>query len=475
MAIHRGIQSVIFFYVSCAPCVATRDRKKRKQDAVRGRADREALAAEMPGMYRHPSPSSTNPYWQSEIAAGPVLVSRGKKKTATNAAVGSHRNLKTSMTQRSNESNPPSSVDLSLNGGSRDGRTDSKIHFQQFQREDEEAPLGLSSMEGLASSSTLDGSLSGSRITRPQRAHIIMTDAEKSHANHRNPQINDLHPATVTNISSREEARWLMQPPPSADFMSGKDCTGRSRSDSGGSSRMSARSGVPLSREVAQRMMERRLKGEDPPLTPTMSRENTSLASTDPKGQNHDRSMTNELDFALEDSPSNRLRRRSSPVRIQVSDNSNSSQSAVTVIRSSDFAPETVRARRVASKPQLSTIASDSLLPADTYNTQRKENKSSRHSDDSLPDRDRTARRSPLLAKDDSLKVLQDLAPHSRLFNTQVISSQDVAKRSRHPSHDTDGGAEMYDSWYTPDFALPEWVHEHTKREGIRERWSMDI
>jgi hypothetical protein len=34
---------------------------------------------------------------------------------------------------------------------------------------------------------------------------------------------------------------------------------------------------------------------------------------------------------------------------------------------------------------------------------------------------------------------------------------------------------ELFDSWYTPDLDLGRWVHEHTRREGIRERWSFEV
>ncbi|KAK3698462.1 hypothetical protein LTR37_016933 [Vermiconidia calcicola] len=484
MAIHRGIQSAIFYYLSCAPCTEARIRKKRKQDAVRGRADREALYAEIPNSYRHPSPSSTNPYWQSEISAGPALMSRGgKKKNATNTSLGSggRKVVKSSMTQRSDGSNRPSSADVN----STDGRIDSKVHVQQFQREDEPW-IPDASDERLGSSSTLDGS-ARSRITRPPKAKMA---EEGSFSSHRNPMINDLHPATVTNIGSREEARWLMAPPPTAAFMSGKEPASRSRSDSGGS-RVSSRSGVPLSREMSRRMIEQKTRNGEAPLTPTLSRESTLQVPGEPDGQRHDRSRTDEIDFALEDSPSNRGKRR--PFAVQTED---STGSTGTIIRSPDLVPEPIRARKVASRPQLSTIVSDSMLQDDedfrTRPMTPKENV--RHSDNSVPEeRNRIDRRSAVLVKDDpSLKVLQDLAPASRILKAQVVSPEDLAthaKRtrgdSRHPnslqdvqqqqqSDETTGGADMYDSWYTPDFALPDWIHEHTKRE-VTERWSMDF
>ena len=479
MAIHRGAQSALFWYLSCAPCADARYKKKLKQDAIRGRAEREALEAEMPGMYRHPSPSSTNPHWQTEIEAGPVLVARGgkrKNKNNNNNGADRRRNLKTSMTQSSNDSNLSSSVNLSL--GSRDGRVDSKVHFQQYQRPNEEGTLEYASIQRLASNSTLDASSYGSRVTRPPRAHTRGLEAGGDYTNVRNPQINDLHPATVTKIKSKEEARFLMRPPPTADFTSGRSMSARSRSDSGGSSRLSAISGVPFPRGLAQTALERRIRSGDAPLTPTLSQESTPRTVNDSLGQGHDRYGTEEKDFAIDNSPSKKQKTRRSTIQVQLSEDS--TDSATTVVRNPDLVPERMRARKVASKPQLSTIVSDSTIAAEHRNEVRKENRSSPPSDNSLPARDRTERRSAVLMKDDSLRVLQDLAPNSAIFKTQVVSPRDLRidpiRRSRQPSQDTtdEHPPELYDSWYTPDFALPEWVHEHTKRE-VKHRWSMDI
>ena len=469
MAIHRGIQSAIFYYLSCAPCAEARYRKKRKQEAERGRVERDALHAEMSNLYRHPSPSSTNPHWQTEIAAGPVLASRGKRRTNT---------TKTSMTQVSNDSNIPSSVDLSLrSGGSRDGRNDSKFNFKQYQREDEEN-LGGASLGALSDV----GSLDGSGISRPPRARTRDSANERSYNDYKNPPLNNLHPATVTRIRSREEAKWLMAPPPTADFMSGKDRGARSRSDSGGSRRLSARSAVPLSRE----MMERRLRSGDLPTAPSMSRESSSQTAESPNGQRHDRSRIEERDFA--ERPTTGTSRRS-PVQIQVSEDSSNSDK--TIVRNPELAPEPLRAlqtRKRASRPQLSTIISDNTALSSDLDRGlsipsarlRENSYPSRQDSENSNARDRISRRSAFASKDDSLKVLQDLAPRSAIFKTHVVSSEDLRQgskpRSRHPStHDAAAEMpELFDSWYTADFALPEWIHEHTKRE-VRERWSMDI
>lgn len=354
MAIHRGIQSAIFYYLSCAPCSEARYRKKRKKEAERGRADREALYVEMPNVYRHPSPSGTNPHWATEIAAGPTLAHRGRKKNGNSGKDGdsvSRKGLKSSMTQRSNDSAAPSSVELGLGSGM-DGRNDSKMQFQRYQREDEDSWGSKTSlpMERLYSQGS-------SGITRPPSAHV--RDPE-SYRMARNPAVNDLHPAVVTRVASKEEAKWMMQPPPTADVMSGKERASRSRSDSGGSSRLSARSGVPLSREVSQRIMAQKLKNGETLPSPTLSRASTALSETTSKGQRHDRLTTDEIDFAhLMESP-RKAKRKPSPIRIEVSEDS--SNSAVTVLRDPSQAPDRPHPKRLASRPQLSTIKSDSIV-----------------------------------------------------------------------------------------------------------------
>jgi hypothetical protein len=403
MAIHRGIQSALFYYLSCAPCAEARYRKKRKQEAEHGRAEREALYVEMPNVYRHPSPSSTNPHWATEIAAGPTLAHRGKKNGNSGkdaeSVRGRGRGLKSSMTQRSNDSAAPSS--LSVDSALVPGRNDSKMQVQRFQREDEELWGSKSSlpMERLASRGS-------SRIARPPSAHV--RDPE-SYRRARTPAVNDLHPAVVTRVACKEEASWMMQPPPTADVMSGKERASRSRSDSGGSSRLSAKSGVPLSREVSQRIMAQKLKNGEMLSSPTLSRASTALSetitTTTAKGQRHDRLTTDEIDFAhvLLEGP-RKARRKPSPIRLQVSGSDASDASTITVLRDRAQAPAGPQPRHAASRPQLSTIKSDSIVP------------------------------SPNSEEDD----------------------------------------DDY-TWSSADFALGEWVHEHTKREMPRERWSMDI
>lgn len=289
----------------------------------------------------------------------------------------------------------------------------------------------------------------------------------------------------------------MMQPPPTADVMSGKERASRSRSDSGGS-RLSTRSGVPLSREVSQRIVAQKLKNGEVLPSPTLSRASTALSDTTSRGNRHDRSTTDEIDFAhLMDSP-RKTKRKPSPIRIEVSEDSN--DSAVTVLRDPSRAPGRPQPKPAASRPQFSTIKSDSLVPSSgddeafyTPASTPKENSLPRfrqsHSDVSTDKRDRISRRTPVLLQDDSLHAL---APASALFAPHALSTEDLRNHSREqtfppprrvrlPSTDSSeeatlaGSPDLYDSWESADFALPEWVHEHTKREVVAHRWSMDI
>lgn len=300
----------------------------------------------------------------------------------------------------------------------------------------------------------------------------------------------------------------MMQPHPTADVMSGKDRASRSRSDSGGSSRLSARSGGLLSREVSQRIVAQKLKSGEVLPSPTLSRTSTALSEYTPKGQRHDRLTTDEIDFAHVTESPRKKKRVPSPIRIPVSED-DSTDSAVTVLRDPLQAPSRPQAKRAASRPQLSTIKSDSMVASgveddDSYAPISRLKDTdlalvrasySDNTANSTDNRDHTSRRTPLLLHDDSLKTLRELAPRSALVTKHVVSSEDLRKdsglreqnfpppprRGRLPSTDSSeeatlaGSPELYDSWKSADFALPEWIHEHTKREVPRHRWSMDI
>lgn len=446
MAIHRGIQSAIFYYLSCAPCADARYRRKRKQEAALSRAERLALEEEESNVYRHPGePSSTNPHWQSEIALGPTLASRGKRKG--NNGTGSKRVLQPGRFG-SDASNVASSVDLPH----RTASNDSRWNYRPYQREDDDLGRSISN---------LDGSQYSGNPRKPERAKTA--DSSKStgssYCSTRNPPINDMHPATVTKVTSREDVMWMMQPLPVADVMNGKERVSRSRSDSGGS-RMSP-AGTNLSRQVSHRLMDQKLRSGACSATP-MSRENSNRTVT-PNGQRHDR--IEEHDFA-HGPPKDR--RRPTPIAIV---NDDSEDSAVTVVHNPQFEASKPQPRRAASRPQLYTIASDDTSPASP-----------------LPESgfDHTGRENeiptPTQSSDESSANIENLTRRSTIAMTEkLLQPAPVATQGKtfvahhkHADSELSIRPELIDSWYTPEFELPKWVHEHTKRE-VRKRWSMDL
>lgn len=113
----------------------------------------------------------------------------------------------------------------------------------------------------------------------------------------RNPAVNDLHPPVVsTQPTHRSETRWMLQPPPSAKVMEGKEKANRSRSGSGSTTGSGKRAaGRGLGRKVGERLMEEKVKRGDYILVSAsastrsrgLSRE--SARSDTPAGQSHDR------------------------------------------------------------------------------------------------------------------------------------------------------------------------------------------
>ncbi|KAK0274085.1 hypothetical protein LTR91_017791 [Friedmanniomyces endolithicus] len=507
MALHRGIQSVVFFYLSCAPCTDARYRKRRKQEAHRDRLDKADLEAQMPNLYRHPLPSSTNPHWQAEIALGPVPTSRGGKRKATPSSEHQRGNggLKTSGTTSRDGSEVASSTNV---GRLRtpDERNDSKYSFGQHQRRDEDQWYSTGGETPLRS--FMDGSMP----SRPAKAH---TKTSSSYLASGNPPINDWHPATVTKVSSREEVAWMLQPPPIAEVMSGKASAYGSQTNST-RSRPSVNS-TPVSRQASKRAKEAQVT--------------LGALRDDTKGQRHDRSSglpsTTEWDFAV--SPSKRDKRRPEALHLREA----SDDSDVTIIHRPLSTPElhpSRQPRTTASRPQLSTILSDSIPPADVDTntlapTRKMENSlpSTRVSEASSSERDITARRPAVLISGPSLKILQEVGTtKASLFNTRIFAAAatspsgggrggggEVGRVGGEPGRGRAGegrevggggprltarlptavvggsgeeegtrsptGTEMFDSWNIPEFELGEWVHEHTKRPGVKHRWSMDI
>ncbi|GAB7365537.1 hypothetical protein MBLNU230_g6610t1 [Neophaeotheca triangularis] len=498
MAIHRGVQSAIFYYLSCAPCTDYNYRKRRKKEARKDREGREALESEQPGLYRHPSPFSTNQHWDADRLLGPIPV-RGKKKSQ---AENKRASKSAGIDSNAGGSNIASTTTLEEEH-SPDAEDDDRWNRRPYQRQDEELWRTVPADERQRSR---NGGLSGSvPLSRPATART--TDSSQSYHSKRNPAINDLHPPTVTHVQSREDVAWMLQPPPVAAVMHGSEKPTRSRSNSG-SSRPSARdSSIALSRQVSERIMLQKLKSSDT-LAPSMSRTSSSGTVLGGAHQRHDRSSPipapNMAESSADDSPSKKREKRK-PKPLKISEEDSSAGSAITVVRRpnglpSESNPSTDKFLKVASRPQLSTINSDNNNTAPDSNTltphahlRERSNTHDSISSEDLEWRDRAARRSPLLVNNDSLAGLQELVMPSNALKTNPPSATTTAtfkpppvvearlhvrqKASREAMLHRSSSEETlppFDSLLAREMDLPRWIEEHTKRD-VAQRWSMDI
>jgi hypothetical protein len=493
MALHRGVQSAIFYYLSCAPCAEARYRRKRKEEARRDRVDKDHLETLMPNLYRHPSPSSTNPHWQADIGMGPSKP-RGKKKPAGSTTESQNGGKAGTKKNSPNGSALPSSVDLprikSSSSENAQAQED-RLTTERSQRVDEELwGSAKSSMSAVSLRYQLNDSTNSFGLARPERART--RDSMSSYRSYRNPQVSDRHPSVVTKVESKEDVAWMLQPPPVATIMAGTESPPTRSGSNVSRPSYSRTSSVPMSRQASDR--------NDSLKVPALSRDGSARAGSSLGGQRHDRSTSSlaieERDFAA--SPHRRDKHRPAPIHIAHPSDS----SEQTIVHRPSQAPDPTP--RKLSRPQLSTILSDSLIPSGRSSDLHtpagtpRENTSTTHAglDEPFTFRDRSERRSALVVKDSQLKALQDLSPRGgQVFNTQIFattrdtkSGQQLAVPGSGRPEDRrwsggngldgivpDSALEMVDSWYTPDFELDKWVHEHTKRDGIRHRWSMDF
>ena len=163
------------------------------------------------------------------------------------------------------------------------------------------------------------------------------------------PAVNDLHPPTISSLpANKSQMKWMLQPPPSAKIMAGKEpaSSNRSRSDSGGSKGSSLRRGEnSLGRLVGEKLMEeKRKRGEDAGSFVMMSR----MSSKDSK-------LSKKLDVENEMEMGQRHDRDRLPM-IDVQDNDHASKPPP--VTTAAAGPAMVHEQR----PPLSTIPSTSLL-----------------------------------------------------------------------------------------------------------------
>lgn len=206
MWLYRGVQSAVFYYATCTPCANSVDRRKRMKDAARSRRENEkidAVVTDQPRPFAQPTAFSTNQGWNEEIALGPGPPPRRHRNNhrRTDSWNTDARSLNASELELDRLQKKDKSV-LKHQLGDRWNR-------MRYQREDE--PLWGEEAEVKGSSVGLSGR---------GRAD---EDSSSKYYIARVPPVNDLHPPIVSGPKSKAETRWMLQPPPSAKVMAGKE------------------------------------------------------------------------------------------------------------------------------------------------------------------------------------------------------------------------------------------------------------
>lgn len=300
MSLSVALQSVVFYVMACTPCAQVRHRHKARQQAKKEREEKARIESEQPGLYRHPSPFNTNPFWDEEILMGPSLPRKGKgndngsknpsQRGLTSASQDSSMSTRSSLAI----SNPgtPAGSNATTSPGSRTApppgagpitaavvseeekatsatmskttsiSTDEDWNHKRYQREDEElwghefSKTGQKLMDALKHAGTSAGRFVEAKLGKEK--HITDEHRYNFYFTPKNPPVNDYHPPVVSSKPAhRDGHRWMLQPPPPAKVMEGKVPVSRTASmASMASSRRTGGDTSALNRLVGGRAVE---------------------------------------------------------------------------------------------------------------------------------------------------------------------------------------------------------------------------
>lgn len=306
------------------------------------------------------------------MGPGPPKQKNGSKNASqralNTAGQGSSYAGSTAMSQSDGPSSPTNITEGSRISG--DG-----WNRKRYQREDEalwghDIPgPGQRIMDAIARAGTSAGRLLEGRLSRS--GPLKEEENPSNYYLAKNPPVNDLHPPVVSTApASRDETRWMLQPPPAAKVMEGKERVNRSRASSNGSSRRGGDE-IPLSRQVTERLVDARLqRGETPysEIRPVSSKANTKPPITKPspvKGRRSEGSRSPSFDSSTSSDAT--PRRKQKPPPISVLPSSRSSRDAiehVPIPSTPPAASSQIEMREQTSRPVLATILSSSnVLP----------------------------------------------------------------------------------------------------------------
>lgn len=271
MSFPVAVQSAVFYILACTPCAKVRHRQKAKDQAKKERMLKAKLEMEQPGLYRHPSPFTTNPYWQEEIQMGPSIPKKSASKNSSQRG----------LTSSGKDSEAPSMSESTNVGDSRTNFGDSTTVIPEddalsddwncrrgYQREDEELWgqwSGQKFMDALSKARMSAGRLMDPR-KGPER-EATLQERQDFYFSPKNPPVNDYHPPVVSSKAPHRAAhQWMLQPPPSAKIMEGKVPVSRAFSSSSrASNRIGQSEEVHLGRLVQERLVKERMRKKSDP------------------------------------------------------------------------------------------------------------------------------------------------------------------------------------------------------------------
>ncbi|KIV79920.1 hypothetical protein PV11_07459 [Exophiala sideris] len=282
----RGVQSAIFYYVACTPCLEYQHKRKRRQEAKAVQAANAEIVTTQPGIIRQPGPFQTNELWAEELMLGPgppkgwksdKLLENLRKKTskepqelsgvplspemtklqshpaaspgrstqqtphspATTTSSSSNLESATSETHSSNHDKPttvptrPRGAERSLSNAMENIKDSlrstlhpEKWNWKRYDREDEILTGFGERVTRIWNRATSGTHHEGTEDPGPsyQRKRAATNETDRyDYSRARHPEVNDLHPPIVSQLpATREEVAWMLLPAPSAAVMAGK-------------------------------------------------------------------------------------------------------------------------------------------------------------------------------------------------------------------------------------------------------------
>ena len=275
----RGTQSAIFYYISCAPCSKVLYRRQKQKEAKRAKAEkrREKALKEKAAeddvtdaaenmRYDHPLPSGTNPYWKEEMALGPGPPPKQRNRIHDRDREREKGGLKAGSMETQGRTSGTGSTGNSKGTSSdgQDGAPHAGVEVAQ-EATTHEAEEGWNRRRYQREDELLWGVSADHDPTLPGAPLLSRTPSggrgQGSYYYARNPAVNDLHPPVVSTApKSRVETQWMLQPPPRAKIMEGKEKENRSRSGTGSTRSSRASSKRAVENGLGRAMAEGRLK-----------------------------------------------------------------------------------------------------------------------------------------------------------------------------------------------------------------------